>query len=385
MGHNGFLVNMLRLIYLLITLSTLIFLVMGQCQEPGNAVCWLAEYDLIVGDPCCTPYSACLPYPSDGSVDNFCQYLERIQEGEFCGNRVGLCANGLECISNICVASSSTSASTSASTGTGSTTSSGSCQIPGSVVGGAKCSYFSNGVDNIYWDPCCSGSECLPYDSTEEPYFKYCMVPGLLGKGDYCLNKYGICEPGLVCNDVGVCDQESAVGCQGPGNALCKIVDIWQDVGLPCCAGSECLPWLYGTPHDFYCQKKDLGVGNICTDKVGWCADGLDCIMGVCLPSAPTTTSSTTQSAPTSGPCILPGMAYPGFPGPAVCWQYPDGTEATCCETSHCDFYPALSPEDFTTMYCQYDDPLLSGEDCADKQGTCAGGAKCDASTGKCP
>ena len=40
----------------------------------------------MVGEPCCEG-SACLPYPWDGSRDNFCQYIARLKEGQFCGVR----------------------------------------------------------------------------------------------------------------------------------------------------------------------------------------------------------------------------------------------------------------------------------------------------------
>ena len=64
----------------------LIYNFAGPCQEPGNAICYLAAFDLVVGDPCC-PGTDCLPYPLDSvdNVDNFCQYLDPIQDGDFCG------------------------------------------------------------------------------------------------------------------------------------------------------------------------------------------------------------------------------------------------------------------------------------------------------------
>ena len=52
--------------------------------------------------------------------------------------------------------------------------------------------------------------------------------------------------------------------CQKPGNALCKIAADGEDIDPPCCDGSLCLPWLYGTPSNFYCQKMDLADGEPC-------------------------------------------------------------------------------------------------------------------------
>ena len=52
--------------------------------------------------------------------------------------------------------------------------------------------------------------------------------------------------------------------CQKPGAALCRLIDTWEDVGLPCCEGSNCLPWYYGMPHNFYCQITDIGLGQPC-------------------------------------------------------------------------------------------------------------------------
>eukprot|EP00092_Neocalanus_flemingeri_P085266 GFUD01107278.1.p1 GENE.GFUD01107278.1~~GFUD01107278.1.p1 ORF type:complete len:241 (-),score=34.42 GFUD01107278.1:70-759(-) len=226
-------------------------------------------------------------------------------------------------------------------------------------------------------DPCCPGSECLAYDTPAvEPYFKYCMKPFPLQEGDTCANKVGKCGPGLDCNlqEGGVCKPEEGLGCQVPGNALCRILDGWHDVGDPCCPGSECLAWNYGTPHNFYCQKTDIEMGEICANKVGQCADGLDCIFGFCLPKTTTSTSTSTSL----GPCVEPGES-----GGTICW---DGTDHTdCCPDSICDYYPADSPYDYTAMYCQYRDPILSGDPCGDKQGTCLGGLLCDAVTGNCP
>ena len=53
-----------------------------QCQNPGNAVCYLSEFDMIVGGLCCPGY-ACLPYPGD--PNNFCQQMQFLGEGEYCG------------------------------------------------------------------------------------------------------------------------------------------------------------------------------------------------------------------------------------------------------------------------------------------------------------
>merc|ERR1711887_158744 len=110
----------------LIISLTLATLCQGQCQTPGNALCWLAAEDLIIGDPCC-PGSACFPHPSD-SPNNFCQYIDKIPEGGFCGDRVGICEDGTVCIADTCTkgtTTTTTATTTTASTATTATTVSG--------------------------------------------------------------------------------------------------------------------------------------------------------------------------------------------------------------------------------------------------------------------
>merc|ERR1712098_1002989 len=118
MGHTT--TASMLLTYLLLTLC-IATLARGQCQTPGNALCWLAEEDLIVGDPCCAG-SFCLPHPDD-SINSFCQYIERIPEGGFCGDRVGICEDGTVCIDDTCT--KGTAASTTPTTTPTTTPSSG--------------------------------------------------------------------------------------------------------------------------------------------------------------------------------------------------------------------------------------------------------------------
>ena len=56
-----------------------------DCQEPGDSICYLPEFDVIVGDPCCAN-SACLPYPIGDPVEpnNFCQFIKGIADGGDC-------------------------------------------------------------------------------------------------------------------------------------------------------------------------------------------------------------------------------------------------------------------------------------------------------------
>merc|ERR1712212_105681 len=100
----------------LIISLTLATLCQGQCQTPGNAICWLAAAGLDVGDPCC-PGSACFPHPSD-SPNSFCQYLDRIPEGGFCGDRVGICEDGTVCIADTCTKGTTTATTASTITAT---------------------------------------------------------------------------------------------------------------------------------------------------------------------------------------------------------------------------------------------------------------------------
>ena len=86
------------------------------CREPGNAICFLAEFGLTVGDPCCEG-STCQTYPYGGTKDSFCLYDEGIKEGESCAvgkqetgaisgilfqDRTGVCEGSLTCTEDIC-------------------------------------------------------------------------------------------------------------------------------------------------------------------------------------------------------------------------------------------------------------------------------------------
>jgi len=322
-------------------------------------LCYSSEYDLVIGEPCC-PGSTCFPWTGNyaKSFDNFCQFIDPLPEGEFCGNRVGICADGLSCIGDICMP------------GTTTTTSEGPCQQPGSSVGGAQCSYFSDGIEHSMGDPCCPGSECLAYGTpTETSYYKYCLLPDPLAEGDDCANKVGECGPNLECDPTeGVCKQESGLKCQKPGNALCKIAADGEDIDPPCCAGSLCLPWLYGTPSNFYCQKMELEEGEPCGDKVGMCKDPLDCIFDFC--TTPTTIPPTLEPTTlTPEPCLTLG---------GKCWELTaPSVFHKCCAGSNCAF-----DDDHATMYCMSDKPLGTGDTCGGHEGACANGA---CASGKCP
>merc|ERR1711936_1354002 len=112
--------------------------VKGECQAPGNAMCYDATAGAVTGS-CCSG-SQCQPYiPSGttptGAVDWYCQYLNKLALGESCANKVGSCDTNLNCVSGVCsdqattttiASSDTTTASSDTTTASSDTTTAGS-------------------------------------------------------------------------------------------------------------------------------------------------------------------------------------------------------------------------------------------------------------------
>merc|ERR1711887_497704 len=125
--------------------------VSGQCQSPGNAMCYDATAGAVTGS-CCSG-SQCQPYlppgttPTGSIVDWYCQYLTKLALGESCANKVGTCETGLNCVSGVC---SDQPTTTTAATTTAS------CSSPGNAL-------CYNATAGALVSSCCSGSQCQPY------------------------------------------------------------------------------------------------------------------------------------------------------------------------------------------------------------------------------
>merc|ERR1711936_320522 len=156
--------------------------VTGQCQSPGNAMCYDATAGAVTGS-CCSG-SQCQPYiPSGttptGAVDWYCQYLNKLALGESCANKVGTCDSGLNCVSGVCSdqATTTTAATTTAS-----------CSSPGNAI-------CYNATAGALTSSCCSGSQCQPYiPSGTTPTGAvdwYCQYLNKLALGESCANKVG--------------------------------------------------------------------------------------------------------------------------------------------------------------------------------------------------
>merc|ERR1719370_2569718 len=111
--------------------------VKGDCQSPGNAMCYDATAGAVTGS-CCSG-SQCQPYiPSGttptGAVDWYCQYLNKLALGESCANKVGTCDSGLNCVSGVCSdqAITTTTASSDTTTASSDTTTASSDTTPAS-------------------------------------------------------------------------------------------------------------------------------------------------------------------------------------------------------------------------------------------------------------
>jgi len=179
----------------------------------------------------------------------------------------------------------------------------GQCQKPGN----SKC-FQVTGTPGAVGNGCCAGAQCQPYLAQGEtfttPVDWYCQYIDGIASGGSCGNKEGKCADGLTCES-GVCtDQATAGKCQKPGDSLCfRVTETPGPVGKGCCAGAQCQPYLapgetFTTPVDWYCQYIDsIALGGSCGNKEGKCADGLNCISGVCSDQATTPAGATSPGA----------------------------------------------------------------------------------------
>merc|ERR1711970_930902 len=172
--------------------------VTGQCQSPGNAMCYDATAGAVTGS-CCSG-SQCQPYiPSGttptGAVDWYCQYLNKLALGESCANKVGTCDSGLNCVSGVCSDQATTTVATTTA----------SCRSPGNAL-------CYDATAGALVSSCCSGSQCQPYiPSGTTPTGAvdwYCQYLNKLALGESCANKVGTCDTNLNCID-GVCSDQA--------------------------------------------------------------------------------------------------------------------------------------------------------------------------------
>merc|ERR1712002_1408053 len=118
--------------------------VKGECQSPGNAMCYDATAGAGTGS-CCSG-SQCQPYiPSGttptGAVDWYCQYLNKLALGESCANKVGSCDTNLNCIDGVCSDQATTTTTTTASSDTTTTAADTTTASTDCAAGGDVCKY----------------------------------------------------------------------------------------------------------------------------------------------------------------------------------------------------------------------------------------------------
>merc|ERR1711910_221893 len=332
--------------------------VKGDCQSPGNAMCYDATAGAVTGS-CCSG-SQCQPYiPSGttptGAVDWYCQYLNKLALGESCANKVGSCDTNLNCIDGVCSDQATTTTTASSDTTTASsdtttasadtttadattTTSSDATTTESSDTttstdcadGGQVCQYTSQ-YTNITKD-CCS-----PYTCTSATSASSICTGDNLPEGTTCFTNttgsLGTCASGLSCvTTTCVADDPT---CIEPVNGLCHINDgtISQTIGS-CCDGAYCLPvdsYAPSNPNK-YCQLFSIEEGGNCNpdEYRGFCKSGLYCVDSICTNGDATTTTSTTST--TTGPttttkaCVASG---------ATCDDNA-GTTNTCCAPAEC-------------------------------------------------
>merc|ERR1712002_891932 len=332
--------------------------VKGECQSPGNAMCYDATAGAVTGS-CCSG-SQCQPYiPSGttptGAVDWYCQYLNKLALGESCANKVGSCDTNLNCIDGVCSDQATTTTTTTASSDTTTadattTTSSDATTTASSdtttaaadtttastdcAAGGDICMYTSQ-YTNITKD-CCS-----PYACTSATSSSSICTGDNLPEGTTCFTNttgsLGTCASGLSCvTTTCVADDPT---CIEPVNGLCHINDgtISQTIGS-CCDGAYCLPVSSYAPSNpnKYCQLFTIEEGGNCNpdEYRGFCKSGLFCVDSICTSGDATTTTSTTTTSTTTTvttttstkACVVSGETCDDGAG----------TTNTCCAPADC-------------------------------------------------
>merc|ERR1711936_1222892 len=322
--------------------------VKGDCQSPGNAMCYDATAGAVTGS-CCSG-SQCQPYiPSGttptGAVDWYCQYLTKLALGESCANKVGTCETGLNCVSGVC---SDQPTTTTAATTTAS------CSSPGNAL-------CYNATAGALVSSCCSGSQCQPYiPSGTTPTGAvdwYCQYLTKLALGESCANKVGSCDTNLNCVD-GLCSDQptttttvssdtttassdtttaisdtttvssdtttassdtttassdatttassdtttasettsttvaetttAATDCAAGGD-ICQYISQYTNITKDCCSPYACTS---ATSASSICTGDNLPEGTTCftntTGSLGTCASGLSCVTTTCVADDPT-------------------------------------------------------------------------------------------------
>merc|ERR1712168_1669259 len=118
----------INMVHYIILTTTLVTLVQGQCQLPGDAKCFSASAPIgFTGDACCSG-SKCLPWIESGATatgteDWYCQFSDPLPENALCGSKQGTCASGLSCVSGTCSAATTTTTTSTTTTSTTTTTS----------------------------------------------------------------------------------------------------------------------------------------------------------------------------------------------------------------------------------------------------------------------
>merc|ERR1712013_768719 len=112
--------------------------------------------DLVLGDPCC-PGSACLSPPLSDSPNSFCQYIDKITDGGFCGDHVGICEDGSVCVADTCTKVTTTATTTPPTTVSGDKTVAEDCAATDAVC-------FSDTVDI---KPCCITTDICRHDESD--------------------------------------------------------------------------------------------------------------------------------------------------------------------------------------------------------------------------
>jgi len=279
---------------LLISIS-LVAYCKGQCQQPGNALCWYQDLDLDVGDPCCAG-SACFPHPSD-SNDSWCQYLAKIPEGGDCGNRVGVCVDGCTCINDICTMGTAIPTEptaipteptvptepTALTEPTVPTDPTDKCEVAGAI-----CFSMADGITNML--ECCDPDVCLNLPA--DPAGTYKCQAMCVADGAVCYDPATSVALTDCCKDTSSCSPDSdnppAFICQSscaPTGEQCFSLAEPDAVKLDCCEPEdECLPGTDVAKDPFTCEtKKDCVVPpELCYDSATseikeCCNEGASC------------------------------------------------------------------------------------------------------------
>merc|ERR1712215_211209 len=233
--------------------------VKGQCQSPGNALCYDATAGALISSWCsgsqCQPYIPSGTTPT-GAVDWYCQYLNKLALGESCANKVGTCDTNLNCIDGLCSdqATTTTTSSSDTTTASSDTTNESSDTTTVSSDTTTPSSDTTTGSSDASTTTSSDATTTASSDTT-----------------------------------TAAADTTTASTDCAAGGDICEYTSQYTNITKACCSPYSCTS---ATSASSICTGDNLPEGTTCftntTGSLGTCASGLSCVTTPCVADDPT-------------------------------------------------------------------------------------------------